>query len=708
MSVPSWPASQLGEAIAAVARESGIPVAAGAVPSGPPQGAPEVWLTTIGHQLELDLTVVGLSIGDLHRRIERVGPGLVPLPSGGYLALLRGRKDALVALAPDGRRVRVSRVDISQRLTASFCDRARATIGPSVTDAMAAAGLDPAGLLRPLLDDASMDGVILVRPGPAALESSLIQDAVRAGILLVGAQLGRTMLLVLSWALLGSMTLDGQVGGAVLTAWGGLLAVVVGLAAGSRWVQASLSHRVGTTVHQVLLHRTLRASAERVSPRAGTTLGRVLEAEALDAVAVEGGLLAGLAVLDLLVAAWVLSQGAAAPAQLLSLGIWTGLSLVGAGRQVGARRTRARHRIQRTARLVDRLRGHRIHRMLGLERAHLGAEDIGLCEELQLQTLVDRMDRRFGIAPSRAVLLAGVLLLVPHLHRSAPELAVTIGGLLLASDALGAMAQGAAGLGDALGALFALRPLLRAPSTSTAPPEARAEFPDPDAPLVGRAVTVHRGDSPVFHHRSLHLPAGKKMVLHGAAGSGKSTLAHVLAGLGPPHSGSVQCGGYDPVSLGPARWARVVALAPQLDDNHIFSESLAFNLLLGRRWPPRPDDLEAARTTCEALGLGPLLEAMPSGLEEPVGEGGWYLSHGERSRVFLARAVLQNARWVIADAPLDALDPQTAFQVVDALEQLDPSVLLIARDSHPAPKNAGPETAPLVPFGGRNADRSMS
>ena len=118
-----------------------------------------------------------------------------------------------------------------------------------------------------------------------------------------------------------------------------LLAVVVGLAAGSRWVQASLSHRVGTTVHRVLLHRTLRASAGQTSPRAGTTLGRVLEAESLDAVAVEGGLLAGLAVLDLLVAAWVLSQGAAAPAQLLSLGIWTGLALFGAGRQTRARRT---------------------------------------------------------------------------------------------------------------------------------------------------------------------------------------------------------------------------------------------------------------------------------------------------------------------------------------------------------------------------------
>jgi ATP-binding cassette subfamily B protein len=654
-------------------------------------------LATIGLQLELDLTVVGLSIGDLHRRIERVGPGLVPLPSGDYLALLSGRKDAVVALAPDGRRIRVCRVQLTELLVASFRERARATIGPSVGAAMAAAGLEPEGLLRPLLDDASLDGVILVRPGAAGLESGLITDVVRAGVLLVCAQLGRTMLLVLSWALLGSMILDGRAGAALLSAWGGLLALVVGLAVGSRWVQATLSHRVGVTVHRLLLHRTLRAGAEEQSPTAGTTLGRVLEADSLDGVAIEGGLLASLAGLDLLVAAWVLSQGAAAPAQLLSLGIWTGLTLAGAVGQARARRTWVRHRVERTARLVERLRGHRIDRMLGLGRVHLRVEDAGLREELEVQARVDRMDRRFGVVPSRAVLLTGVLLLLPQLHSSAPELAIAIGGLLLASDALDAVAHGAAGLGDAVGALYALKPMLRSPSKVPAPPDDHVEPLRPGMPLVGRGLTVHRGTTPVLRDRSVHLRAGEKAVLCGAAGSGKSTLAHALAGLLPAESGAVQCGGYDPVTLGPAGWARVVALAPQLDDNHIFSGSLAFNLLLGRRWPPRPDDLEAARATCEALGLGPLLEAMPGGLEEQVGESGWHLSHGERSRVFLARALLQDAKVVIADEVLDALDPQTAARVVEVLEQAKASVLLISRDGESRSPKSGIGTGPLVP-----------
>ncbi len=42
-----------------------------------------------------------------------------------------------------------------------------------------------------------------------------------------------------------------------------------------------------------------------------------------------------------------------------------------------------------------------------------------------------------------------------------------------------------------------------------------------------------------------------------------------------------------------------------------------------------------------------------------IGETGWQLSHGERSRIFLARALLQNAQLTVLDESFAALDPQT-------------------------------------------------
>ena len=81
---------------------------------------------------------------------------------------------------------------------------------------------------------------------------------------------------------------------------------------------------------------------------------------------------------------------------------------------------------------------------------------------------------------------------------------------------------------------------------------------------------------------------------------------------------------------------------------------------------------------CEALGLGPLLRRMPSGIHQLVGETGWQLSHGERSRVFLARALLQRAAALVLDESFGALDPETLAACMVQVRQRAPTLLVIA------------------------------
>ena len=49
---------------------------------------------------------------------------------------------------------------------------------------------------------------------------------------------------------------------------------------------------------------------------------------------------------------------------------------------------------------------------------------------------------------------------------------------------------------------------------------------------------------------------------------------------------------------------------------------------------------------------------MPAGMLQMVGETGWQLSHGERSRLYIARALLQDAELVVLDESFAALDPE--------------------------------------------------
>ena len=91
----------------------------------------------------------------------------------------------------------------------------------------------------------------------------------------------------------------------------------------------------------------------------------------------------------------------------------------------------------------------------------------------------------------------------------------------------------------------------------------------------------------------------------------------------------------------------------------MLTETFAFNVLMGRSWPPQPADVEAAEDVCCELGLDDLHSRMPAGLWRMVGETGWQLSHGERSRLYIARALLQEADLIILDKSFAAIDPET-------------------------------------------------
>jgi ATP-binding cassette subfamily B protein len=131
-------------------------------------------------------------------------------------------------------------------------------------------------------------------------------------------------------------------------------------------------------------------------------------------------------------------------------------------------------------------------------------------------------------------------------------------------------------------------------------------------------------------------------------------------------------------TLGAREWRRQVAVAPQYHDNHILTESLAFNLLLGRRWPPNETDWAEAEAVCHELGLGELLERMPAGLQQVVGETGWQLSQGERSRVFMARALLQKSSLVILDESFAALDPENLRQCLECALKRAETLMVVA------------------------------
>jgi ATP-binding cassette subfamily B protein len=352
--------------------------------------------------------------------------------------------------------------------------------------------------------------------------------------------------------------------------------------------------------------------------------------------------------------------------------------------------------------LVERMVGHRTRLAQESPRTWHEAEDQALDTYFKLSESLDRIANQLSGFATRGWIAVGLTgLALPFISNSASPQALAVGlaGVLLASQGFSKLVGGAQSLIGLLIAWTQVAPLFKAasrprelmpldltlPGGTISPTQEdfdrqTSHIAEGNPLLVARDLTFrYRATSrPVVQNCSLQIFPGDRLLLEGPSGGGKSTLAAMLTGLRSPESGSLFLWGFDRQLLGSEEWRRHVVMAPQFQENHIFSDTLAFNLLMGRRWPPQPEDLEEADAVCRSLGLGELLDRMPSGFQQMLGESGWQLSHGERSRMFIARTLLQKAELIILDESFAALDPENLYRALRTVLERAPTVLVIA------------------------------
>lgn len=709
LSALTWPAARLGEAIDRLAHHSrmpGRPVAQLPVPDASLQRGGEPigpWVEAAATFLGLEAEAVGTSYAGLLELLRRAGPALLRLPGEGapqMLALLGERRGRLLVLTPA---LRVERID-SKALHAALCHEFEAPLLPSV-DALLEQAQVPVRrrsqvrtlILGERLGTLWLDVGWLLRLPPGRAFGTQLKQArlARQLALLIGAYTTQYALGLLSWWLIGRGLLLGRVDRGWLIAWAMLVLTQVPFQMLANWVAARMGTQAGSLLKQRLLAGALRLDVEQVRRQgAGQLLGRVLEADAFESLALNGGLTGLLALIELIFSVAVVATGAGWVPALLLLA-WTALVLVGGWRCVRSRQRWNESRLGMTNDLIERMVGHRTRlAQEARERWHEG-EDQAL---ERYQRASEHLDRRevllAGLMP-RGWLLMGIIGLVLSLSvggGSQVALAVGVGGVLLAYRAFGRLVVGLSSLAEAGTAWKQIAGLFRAASRTeeAALPLVSASAPvrglnprqleEPEVLLEAQHLVFRYQEQgePVLHGCDLRVHRGEHILLEGPSGGGKSTLGALLAGLRQPQAGLLLLNGLDRRTLGPDRWRAGVVAAPQFHENHVFSGTLAFNLLMSREWPPRPEDLELATSICHELGLGELLERMPAGIMQIVGETGWQLSHGERSRLFIARALIQQADLLVLDESFAALDPETLRRCYQCVSDRVPSLLVIA------------------------------
>ena len=685
-----WGPERLSEAIEALARAAGLarPDASTAPPDEP--------ALAVATRLGVELHSVHCDVAGLREMLRRAPPFVLPLGYGATAPMLavvrRGVFGSLIVLGPDGRRGRVPVEDITRRLCGPLEDRE----SPAIDALLDEVGLAPrrrskarARLMAERLAASRLGGGMLVRAAPWSSPLALARDAglVPPLIKLLGARAVGLVLGLSSWVIIGGGALSGQLSPAWVGGWAllGLTGLVIGQ--WGAWQQGQLALRGGAAVKRLLLRGAMNLDPEHHRRQgSGGSLARVSESQAIEDLVLSGGLSVVFGAFDLLAAAGVLWIAPAGPA-LFALFVLCLITLVAATVR-GGRLTfqLTEGRLSLAGLLVERMVGHRTR----LAQAHPDRRTAGEDEALAEHHLrVERLDRHRlrlhallggGFTVIAAALLGGVFAVgaVP-----AEALALGVGGVLLAQGALLGVNASLDGLIAAAVSWQAIEPLARAARAAPTLGDLRVT---PAAPRPGELLLRAQGlrftwpgrSRPSLDDVQMSLYAGDRVLLGGPSGGGKSTLAALLSGQRPPDAGLLLLRGLDLGTFGVERWRGAAVAAPQFHENYVFTHTLAFNVLLGGEWPAETPDLEHARALLEELGLGPLLSKMPAGLAQFVGESGWQLSHGERSRVYLARALLQGADLVILDESFAALDPATLRRCLEVAHRRAGTLIVIA------------------------------
>jgi ABC-type multidrug transport system fused ATPase/permease subunit len=169
---------------------------------------------------------------------------------------------------------------------------------------------------------------------------------------------------------------------------------------------------------------------------------------------------------------------------------------------------------------------------------------------------------------------------------------------------------------------------------------------------------------PVLDRLSFFVPEGKTAAFVGPSGSGKSTLFKILLGLYPAESGEIYYRGASLYDTDLHTWREYFAYVPQLP--YLFSGSIRDNLLAIN---PRSgeDNIEEALSLANASEF---VQALESGIDSSLLEGGHNLSGGQRQRIVLSRAFLKNAPVLLLDEATSALDTESERTVQEALNRL--------------------------------------
>ncbi len=227
----------------------------------------------------------------------------------------------------------------------------------------------------------------------------------------------------------------------------------------------------------------------------------------------------------------------------------------------------------------------------------------------------------------------------------------------------------------AVNALYPLYDLAR-PILETLPENSEdtavPEMLSGDIELDNVTFAYEENENPVLKGINLHVKGGESVGIVGASGAGKSTLIKLLLGFEKPQRGRIYYDGQDIDGLDKRELRKRLGVV--LQDGGLIGGNILDNITI-----TAPGcGMEQVEEVIRQVGLEKDIKAMPMGLHTAINEECGTLSGGQIQRILIARAIIGKPRIIILDEATSALDNVVQKQVMDTLDRIDATRIVVA------------------------------
>jgi len=692
----TWPIDRLSEAVEILIQKAGF-VSTSNMNFAPPrlhdQATLDQWFDAYAAHVGIETLSVHTQYSEIDDMIYQCGPAMIRIEtvchSYRYLVILKSGLKKVLVISPNRNIVKID----SQMIKKKLCVGIEHPAKESINQLLERTGISDTqkqkarkAMLFEKLSNEIIGNCWLFRiaPGDHFLKWLWHIKIPNKLFVMITCETICQILIILSWLIIGNMIFQYNYDSGIFLLWGLLLLTIVPFKLYSQWNQCQFSIDIGALLKQRLFFGALHLKQDETRNQGfGQFMGRIMESEAFESMALDGGFEVMLFFIKILASLYLLSISCGWKISVFLI-TWIGCLLICCLIYYKYTNNWINHFRTMTNNMVERMVGYRTRIVQENLKYWHDEEDAELNDYFSLSKQRDHMTLFLNPVLTRGWLLFSLLFFYVFPPESQQSMFIALGGTLIVYQGFNHFVYGISTFFIFLCAWQQIKPLFQAASRnkneiSNISDLEQTKFRSNKIIEIKNMTYRYLNDADFqLTIADTAINQNDRILIQGPSGGGKSTLSSIISGIRTPNTGIIYFKGSDTRLLHPSKWRRKIVLSPQFHENYVFTGSLAFNLLMGNSWPPDNKDLENAKKMCDKLGLGSLLEKMPSGLDQILGESGWQLSHGEQSRIFIARALLQNPDLIIFDESFMPLDSNNFEKAMNCVLDTNAAIIVVA------------------------------